>query len=118
MDILLYSINSHGHVFGEEICNVVRGSLRGDEIRDGLSNSVVVVIPKVLRPLHFSNFHPISLCNLLYKIISEVLANTLKVFLSDIISECESAVVPNKLIADSALVTFECLHIIKRKHTK
>jgi hypothetical protein len=78
---------THWDFFKEEICNAVQSFLCGGEIPEGLCDSIIVLIPKVAKPKHLKNFHPISLCNVLYKIASKVLANRLKVILPVIISD-------------------------------
>lgn len=62
-----------------------------------------------------SHFRRISCCNVLYKIVSKIMANKLKVFLDDLISINQSAFVPGRLIMDNALIAFEIFHYMKRK---
>lgn len=80
-----------------------------------LNNTNVVLIPKKKSPVEITNLRPISLCNVLVKIITKVMANRMKDYLKDIISETQSAFVPGRLISDNFLISYEVMHYLKRK---
>jgi hypothetical protein len=63
-------------------------------------------------------FRPISLCNIVYKIISKVLANRFKILLPNIISPLQLTFVPKRNIQDNTIMAHELLHAFKSKRGK
>jgi hypothetical protein len=76
---------------------------------NNINSTNIALIPKLTNPVVVSDFHPISLCNVLYKIIAKVLANRLKECLPHIISPQQSSFIPGWLITDNVLATYEIL---------
>jgi len=75
----------------------------------------IALIPKGTVQNNMKDWRPIALCNVLYKLISKVLANRLKVVLPHCISDSQSAFVPGRSILDNAMVAIEVIHFMKTK---
>ena len=82
------------HLMGRNIAEEVMKVLKGGELPHDWNDTTVVLISEVKNPSRIKDLTPISLCNVLYKIISKVLANRLKLVLPQIISGNQSAFVP------------------------
>lgn len=70
---------------------------------------------KKSNPQSMGDLTPISLCNVICKFISKVLANRLKVILPHIMAPNQSAFIPSRLITNNCLVAYESLHFLKNK---
>ena len=94
------------HVVGNNVVLAVLDFLNNGNMLLDINHTNIVLIPKVKNPERMSEFRPISLCNVIYKIISKVLANRLKQVLLQIISPTQSAFVLGRLITDNVLVAY------------
>jgi hypothetical protein len=108
----------HWSFLKEHVCCSVKEFLAGGDLSDDFNDTVIVMIPKVNSPELLTQFRPISLCNVLYKIAAKTMANRLKQILPILISEEQSAFVPGRLITDNVFIAYECVHAIRTRKRK
>jgi len=102
---------------GEQVSEEVLAVLNGGAMPEDWNATVIALIPKVTNPERVTKLRPISLCNVVYKLISKVLANRQKVVLPEIITPTQSAFVPGRLISDIILIAYELTHYMMNKRS-
>jgi hypothetical protein len=103
----------HWPTVGPEVRKSVLDFLNSDCFDAGINVTYITLIPKLASASSVSEFRPISLWNVIYKLIVKVLANRLKrVLPAALISSFQSAFVPGQLITANVLVAYEALHTI------
>ena len=60
-------------IMEEDIRKVVEESWQNGKVYDGLSTTYIALIPKTHKHVSFGYFRPISLCNLIYKVIAKII---------------------------------------------
>lgn len=80
---------------------------------ESINSTHVRLIPKTHTAKVVSDYRPIALCNVYYKIISNLISLRLRTVLRDIICETQSAFIPGRAISDNVLIKHEVLHYLK-----
>eukprot|EP00253_Pinus_taeda_P023412 PITA_23412 len=73
----------------------------------------IALVPKVDNPSTPDKYIPIALCNIIYKIVSKIIASWLKLLLPLIISPEKSRYVEARQIMDGIILTHEIIHSLK-----
>lgn len=110
-------IKKYWDIVKVDIHNMMHEFYFVNEIPKGCNSSFITLIPKVDNPLTFSDFRPISLIGIQYKIISKILANRLAMVIDSIVSPEQSAFVKGRQILDGPLLLNEVIdwYRIKKK---
>ncbi|XP_019184966.1 PREDICTED: uncharacterized protein LOC109179943 [Ipomoea nil] len=98
-----------------DVASFVIGCLDSRNLPPGLNSTDVVLIPKKKTPELVTNLRPIALSNVVYRIMEKMITNRMKPLMEGIISESQSAFIPDRLITDNILVAAEVGHFLNRK---
>lgn len=79
---------------------------------------LVTLIPKIKNAKSVKDFRPISLCNVLYKIVARAITNRIKGTLGNIIDLHQSAFILGRAIYDNIILGFECMHWLRHSTLK
>lgn len=78
-----------------------------------LNRTSVLLPPKVKCPAKVSEFRPISLCNVIYRIFAKGVANRYKIVLDAVTSKNQSTFIPNRLIINNVMAGYDRLHKLR-----
>ena len=88
----------------EEIIVVVKDFFVTGVMPDGINDTTIVLIPKVRFSKELKDFRPISLCNVVYNIVTKCMVNRLRPILLEITMENQSAFISLRLIMDNSII--------------
>ena len=102
-------------VVGNDVMCMVLNVLNSNMSIADINRTNITLIPKINSPSKMSDFRPISLSNVVYKLVSKVIANRLKNIIPQIISKNQSTFLSERLIIDNVLVALELMHYLEHK---
>nr|GEV20939.1 hypothetical protein [Tanacetum cinerariifolium] len=100
-------------VVGKDLLVAVQSFFQLGFLPKGINSTILTLIPKKKGAKTMKHYRPISCCNVIYKTISKILANRLKVLLPEFITPNQSAFVKDRLLMENLLLVTE---IIKDYH--
>jgi len=99
---------------GNQILEMVEESKRKGRVNGALNATFLALIPKSNKPESFGGYRPIALCNLVYTIISKIIASRLKSCLSFGISKEQFGFLEGRQITDSIGIEFRSYRLDTR----
>lgn len=106
------------HLVGEEVHLFVKDILEGGVLRAELAQAMLVLIPKDPKPTSMRGFHPIILCNTLYKLVAKILEDRLKDVWSILISPYQTSFIPGRRSSDNVILCQEFIHSFRYTRAK
>lgn len=108
------------HIVADSVSSVIMQVLNSSHFPEGFNPTFITLIPKRDKVSRVKDFQPISLCNVLYKLVTKIIANRLKIVLPKVILKTQNAFVLKRQISNNILVAYE-LNIslgVRRKENK
>jgi hypothetical protein len=95
---------------GNDVIQLVRRLFQTGIMPAHINETNIALIPKKLAPLVPADYRPISLCNVIYKLIAKCLANRLKSHLPDYVHPSQQAFIEGRRISNNIIVAQEITH--------
>ncbi|XP_019189974.1 PREDICTED: uncharacterized protein LOC109184427 [Ipomoea nil] len=102
-------------VVGGDVSTYIVNCLNARSFPASLNDTNIILIPKKKNPELVSDYRPIALSNVIYRIMAKVITARMKPLMGDIISDTQSAFISDRLITDNILIAAEVGHFLNRK---
>nr|DAD38528.1 TPA_asm: hypothetical protein HUJ06_012850 [Nelumbo nucifera] len=106
------------NVVGEDFCHFIRTLFVEPSRIASINDTCIATIPKKGKVETASDFRPIGLSNITYKVMEKLIANHLKPLLQKIISPFQNAFLPGRQIIDNVVVAREFIHSMNRSNCR
>ncbi|GJW02253.1 RNA-directed DNA polymerase, eukaryota [Tanacetum coccineum] len=105
-------------ILKHDFVNAIREFFISSKFPPGCNSSFIALIPKKHDAKFVKDYRPISLIGCFYKIVSKILANRLRMVISELISDVQSAFVSNRQILDGPFILNELISWCKAHKSK
>lgn len=94
-------------MIGDDVIVAVQSFFLKGFLPKGVNSTILALIPKKEEAKEMKDYRPISCCNILYKVISKLLANRLKGILPKFIAVNQLAFIHERLLMENVLLATE-----------
>ncbi|KAL2247935.1 UNVERIFIED_CONTAM: putative mitochondrial protein, partial [Sesamum indicum] len=104
-----------GSIGGQVWCQQL---FRGIAMPKSFTATTISLIPKTASPVSWSEYRPISLCNVTNKICTKLMSIRLGHVLPKVLSPSQSGFVPGRLLSDNVLLAQELVHSLESRRSE
>ncbi|KAJ4757665.1 RNA-directed DNA polymerase (reverse transcriptase)-related family protein [Rhynchospora pubera] len=105
-------------VIGNDLVEQIRRIFHTEDVPSEWLKCNVVLIPKNNEPESPSDYRPLSIGNVLYRLTMKIIAERLRPYMRKIISHEQTAFVKGKCISDNIILVREILHSFRQQNFK
>ena len=103
---------------GPSFCHFIKSIFSQGKVPLEINKTLLVLIPKNDHPQTLKMYRPISLCSVVYKIVTKMIANRLKTILPHLVSPQQTSFVPGRHITENTVIAQEVIYSMRRKTGK
>lgn len=96
----------------QDVLDAVLDFFRAPALSQSFTSTMITLVPKVEEAQAWTDFRPISLCNVTNKIISKLLYSRMSTVVGRLISPSQSGFVPGRMITDNILLPNSSLTVL------
>lgn len=112
------AFQNHWDLVAKNVYDMMLPVFEGKELPEHLNETHTILLPKNDNPKFASQFHPIGLYNVAYKIITKIIVNCIKPLSPRLISNTQEALVLRWQIIYNIVLIRKVLHTMRRKQGK
>ena len=94
-------------VIAKDFTVAIQSVFRFGFLPKGVNSTILALVPKKTDSMEMRDYRPIACCNVLYKVVSKILANRLKRLLPRVVVENPSAFIRGRLLLENVLLASE-----------
>lgn len=96
-------------IVGGDVIDAVSEFFRNGRLLKDMNTTAIALIPKKPEACGLGEYRPISCCNMVYKVISKIIANRLKPILQKCVSPNQAAFLKGRHIGENVLLASELI---------
>lgn len=106
------------NILAPSVCSFIKDCFASRSFPHEANKSLITLVPKIENPEILSQFRPISLYNVTYKLLTKLLAERLKPLMPKLIGPFQSCFIPGRTTFDNIIMTQEILHSLRNRKGK
>ncbi|XP_074267163.1 uncharacterized protein LOC141590470 [Silene latifolia] len=99
----------------DDVTAAVLSMLKSGNILRRFNHTSIALIPKIRNPETVEQFRPISLCNVIIKIVTKCISNRMRPFMPSLVGNFQNGFIPGRSISDNVVISHELFHHITKK---